>query len=98
MQAMVLALLGVVVMGAFWMVRLKRVDQEHDPTIDELIAAKGWRTRPGMATADHRVLGRVEQLRWQETQAAQRTGNRSVAERQQDARRRAQSRRFFRVA
>ncbi|MEQ1731015.1 MAG: hypothetical protein ABL982_21815 [Vicinamibacterales bacterium] len=98
MQAIVLALLGVVVVGVAVVSRLKRADQEHDPTIDELIAAKGRRTRPGMAAADHRVLDRVEQLRWQETQAAQRNSQRSVTERLAETRRRERSRRFFRVA
>ena len=98
MQVTVLALLGVVVIGAFLVARLKRADQEHDPTIDELIAAKGRRTRPGMAAADPLVLDRVEQLRWQETQAAQRNSQRSVTERLAETRRRERSRRFFRVA
>ena len=98
MQVMVIALLGVVVLGAVLVSRLKRADQEWDPTIDELIAAKGRRTRPGMAAADPLVLDRVEQLRWQETQAAQRNSQRSVTERQTEARRRERSRRFFRVA
>ena len=97
MQVLVLAVLGFVVIGVMWLSRVMRIGQE-DPTIDELIAAKGCRTRPGMATADPRVLDRMGQLRWQETQAAQRAGQKSVAEWQQEARKRAQARRFFRVA
>ena len=97
MQVMALALLGIVAIGVMWLSRVWRTGQ-GDPTIDELIAAKGCRVRPGMATADQHVLDRMGQLRWQETLAAQRAGQRSVAERQQEARKRARARRFFRVA
>ncbi len=97
MQVLVLALFGIVAVGVMWLSRVMRTGQA-DPTIDALIAEKGCRTRPGMATADQDVLDRMGQLRWQETQAAQRAGQRSVAERQQEARKRARARRFFRVA
>ena len=98
MDLAALTLTVAVVCGAVLGLRagLRRLANQQLDGIDALIREKGARSVPGMQRPDWRVIDRVGALRWQETLAAQRAGQKSVAARQ-EARRRAQDRTRFRV-
>ena len=98
MDLAALTLTVAVVCGAVLGLRagLRRLADRQPDGIDALILEKGARYVPGMQRPDWRVLERVGALKWQETLAAQRAGQKSVSARQ-EARRKAQDRARFRV-